>query len=124
MIGAYLIDQLNDAGYLSESIDEIAETLGIDVAEIERVLLAFPGVVDAIVVRREDPKWGEVPVAFVVRRDDSVTEEALVEACRGEIARYKIPKAVRFVEDAELPRSVTGKIKRQDLEARLKQERA
>ena len=93
-------------------------------AEIERVLLAFPGVVDAIVVRREDAKWGEVPVAFVVRRDDSVTEEALVEACRGEIARYKIPKAVRFVEDAELPRSVTGKIKRQDLEARLKQERA
>ena len=57
-------------------------------------------------------------------QDMRETLSHLVEACRGEIARYKIPKAVRFVEDAELPRSVTGKIKRQDLEARLKQERA
>lgn len=85
-------------------------------AEIERVLLAEPRVADAVVVRRPDPKWGEVPVAFVVRRDDTLQADALLALCREQIAGYKIPKEIRFVEDSELPRSTTGKIKRHDLE--------
>lgn len=88
-------------------------------AEIERVLLSDPRIIDAAVVRRPDPKWGEVPVAFVAARDPGLTEAAVIALCHAAIARYKAPRAVRFVEEAELPRSATGKIKRHELEARL-----
>jgi fatty-acyl-CoA synthase len=89
-------------------------------AEIERVLLADARIGDAVVVRTQDDKWGEVPVAFVVRRDATLTEADVVACCNGKIARYKLPKEVRFVTDADLPRSATGKIKRYELEAVLK----
>ncbi len=88
-------------------------------AEIERLLLADERIGEAVVVRRPDPHWGEVPVAFVVRRDESLTEADVMACCEGKIARYKLPKAIRFVEDAELERSATGKIKRYELEGML-----
>ena len=88
-------------------------------AEVERALLAVPGVADAAVVRRADARWGEVPVAFVVRQDETLTEAALLAACRARIAGYKLPKAVLFVADADLPRSTSGKIQRHLLEQRL-----
>lgn len=90
-------------------------------AEIERVLLSEPRVADAVVVRKPDPKWGEVPVAFVVRRDPALDPDALIGLCRARIAGYKIPKEIRFVEESEIPRSTTGKIKRQDLESRARE---
>ncbi|RJF96292.1 long-chain fatty acid--CoA ligase [Noviherbaspirillum saxi] len=88
-------------------------------AEIERVLLAHPGIADAAVVRRKDPHWGEVPVAFVVRTDASLTAEDIIGACRGRIAGYKLPKDVIFISEEEIPRSTTGKIKRHELEQAL-----
>lgn len=88
-------------------------------AEIERAILALPGVADAVVVRRADARWGEVPVAFVVPGDAALTEAAVLAACRGRIAGYKLPKAVVFVSDAELPRSTSGKIQRHLLEQRI-----
>ena len=88
-------------------------------AEIERVLLSEPRVADAVVVRRPDPTWGEVPVAFVVRRDPTLDAAALQALCRQQIAGYKVPKEVHFVDDAALPRSTTGKIMRHELEQRL-----
>lgn len=91
-------------------------------AEIERVLLADERVGDAIVVRRADARWGEVPVAFVVRRDPALTKQNVLKICEGRIARYKMPKEVRFVAESELPRSTTGKIKRHELESTFEQE--
>ena len=91
-------------------------------AEIERVLLADPRVADAVVVRRADARWGEVPVAFVARRDPGVTDEDLMSRCRAELAGYKRPKEIRFLEADELPRSTTGKIQRHVLEAVLRAE--
>jgi fatty-acyl-CoA synthase len=88
-------------------------------AEIERVLLSQPGIADAVVVRRTDPKWGEVPVAFVVKSDPALQAAEVIEACRGRIASYKLPKDILFVRDDELPRSTTGKIKRHELEQAL-----
>lgn len=85
-------------------------------AEIERVLLSDPRVEDAVVVRRPDDKWGEVPVAFVARKDTSLTTEALARRCREELAGYKLPKEIRFVPFADLPRSTTGKIQRHEVE--------
>ena len=92
-------------------------------AEIERVLIALPGVADVVVVRKPDPKWGEVPVAFVVRSGEgTLTEEQAITACRGQIASYKVPREVRFVAESDLRRSASGKIIRSDIEALLKKE--
>ena len=85
-------------------------------AEIERVLLADPRVADAVVVRRADARWGEVPVAFIARHDGSVTEAELLASCRDQLAGYKRPKQIYFVEANALPRSTTGKIQRHEVE--------
>lgn len=85
-------------------------------AEIERVLLADPGVADAVVVRRADPQWGEVPVAFVARKTGSLTADSLTALCREKLAGYKRPKEIRFVELDAFPRSTTGKIQRHEVE--------
>jgi fatty-acyl-CoA synthase len=85
-------------------------------AEIEQVLLSDPRVADAVVVRRADARWGEVPVAVVARRDEALSEADLVEACRTNLAGYKRPKQFFFVGVEELPRSTTGKIQRHEEE--------
>ena len=67
-------------------------------------------------VRRE---WGEVPVAVVAIKDGAMTAEDVIGICRGKIANYKLPKAVKFLADINFPRSTTGKVKRHELEALL-----
>lgn len=88
-------------------------------AEIEQLLLASPRIADAAVVRKPDPKWGEIPVAFVVACDDSLDAEAVLALCRGRIAGYKLPREVRFIAGEAMPRSTTGKVVRAELEALL-----
>jgi fatty-acyl-CoA synthase len=88
-------------------------------AEIERVLLAHPGVRDAAVVRKRDARWGEVPVAFVACDADAFDAAALVALCRERLAGYKQPREFRRIELADLPRSSTGKIQRHELEKRV-----
>lgn len=88
-------------------------------AEIEQVILADPRVADAVVVRRPDARWGEVPVAFVARRDAGLTAADVLALCRANLSAYKRPKEVRFIELAEFPRSTSGKIQRHELEAQL-----
>ena len=89
-------------------------------AEIERFLLSSRRIADAAIVRKADAHWGEVPVAFVVKADDALTADDVLALCRGQIANYKLPKEVHFISEAEMPRSETSKIKRFELEARLK----
>ena len=89
-------------------------------AEIERLLLGSRRIADAVIVRKHDAHWGEVPVAFVVRADETLTAEEVLSLCRGKIANYKLPKEVHFIGEAEMPRSETSKVKRFELEARLK----
>ena len=88
-------------------------------AEIEQLLLASPRIADAAVVRKRDAKWGEVPVAFVAVRDETLSAEEVVALCRGRIANYKLPREVRFIRNEDMPRSTTGKIVRSELEALL-----
>jgi acyl-CoA synthetase (AMP-forming)/AMP-acid ligase II len=88
-------------------------------AEIESVLLADPGVHEAVVVRRPDARWGEVPVAFIVRAQGEVSAQELMSVCRENLSSYKRPKDIFFLREADLPRSTTGKIQRHELEARL-----
>jgi acyl-CoA synthetase (AMP-forming)/AMP-acid ligase II len=89
-------------------------------AEIERVLMSDPRITEAAVVRASDAKWGEVPVAFVSRRDTSITDVDLLSLCRRDLAGYKCPRQFRFIEFSEFPRSTSGKVQRHELEARLK----
>ena len=92
-------------------------------AEIEQVLLADPRVAEAAVVRRTDPRWGEVPVAFVARRGGAPLEDAdLHRRCRTELAGYKQPKGIRFIDFDDFPRSASGKVQRHELESRLAKE--
>ena len=88
-------------------------------AEIERVMLQDPRVAEACVVRTPDPKWGEVPVAFVARHDDSLDEAQLHALCRAHLAGFKQPKQIRFIALDEFPRSASGKVVRHELEARV-----
>ncbi len=87
-------------------------------AEIEQVITRDARVTEAVVVRRSDPRWGEVPVAFVVT-NQAMAEDEVVTLCRNDLSSYKLPKAVFFIQDTDLPRSTTGKIQRHLLEARL-----
>lgn len=91
-------------------------------AEIEQILLADSRVADAVVVRRPDAEWGEVPVAFVAAKDEGLSADELMAACRQGLAGYKCPKEIRFVALADLPRSTTGKIQRHEIEAWLARE--
>ncbi|MEB2484094.1 acyl-CoA synthetase [Burkholderia multivorans] len=78
--------------------------------EVEDALYRHPAVAVAAVVAMPDPKWGEVPCAFVELRDGaSATEEEIVAHCRQLLAGFKVPKAVRF---GELPKTSTGKIQK------------
>jgi acyl-CoA synthetase (AMP-forming)/AMP-acid ligase II len=88
-------------------------------AEIERVILQEERVIDVAVVRRRDPQWGEVPVAFVARHTDGLEAADLYRRCRRELAGYKQPKDILFIPASEFPRSVSGKIQRHELEKRL-----
>ncbi|MBU6271105.1 MAG: AMP-binding protein [Betaproteobacteria bacterium] len=85
--------------------------------EIERVLMTDPRVLEAVVVRRRDPRWGEVPVAFVACRQPDVSAESLLRHCRAGLSSYKLPREIRFVASPEdFPRSTSGKIQRTRVE--------
>ncbi len=86
-------------------------------AEVEVVLAAHPGVLDAAVAGRPDPTWGAVPVAAIIVRAEASepTDDELREWCRARLASYKVP--VAFIRVRELPRSAGGKLRRAEVRA-------
>jgi fatty-acyl-CoA synthase len=88
-------------------------------AEVENVLTEHEAVADAAVVGVPDGQWGESGVAFVVVTAD-VPEEELIAHCRTRLAKFKVPRSVRFVD--ELPRSAMNKVLKDELLATLQQE--
>ncbi len=91
-------------------------------AEIEQVIMGDARIDDVAVVRKSDDRWGEVPVAFIARKDESLDEAAVMARCGGALAGYKRPKEVHFIAFDDFPRSTSGKIQRHTLEARLQGE--
>ena len=87
--------------------------------EVEALLYRHPAVLEAAVAAKPDDKWGEVPCAFVVLREDAetVTEKDVIDFCRDNMAHFKTPKKVVF---GELPKTSTGKIKKFELRERAK----
>ncbi len=77
-------------------------------AELENVVLGNPKVADAAIIGVPSAKWGESPLAIVVKKDDSLTEAEVIEWCKGKLAPFKMIRMVRFATD--IPRNPTGKI--------------
>lgn len=78
-------------------------------AEIENALMAHPAIADVAVIGVPDDKWGEVPMALVVRKPDTqVTEQEIIAFARERLAGFKTPKSVGWVD--ALPRNPSGKI--------------
>jgi fatty-acyl-CoA synthase len=105
---AYIVDRVKDM--------IISGGENIYPAEVEAVINELPGVLDCAVVAVPDERWGEVGLAFVSPRAGAELDEAQVRAYLADrLARFKIPKHVRFVD--ELPRTATGKVRRAELRA-------
>ncbi len=76
-------------------------------AEIENVLLGHPDVADVAVIGRPSERWGETPLAVVVRTADTLTEQDVLQFTEGKLARFKRPTGAVFVD--EIPRNPSGK---------------
>ncbi|MGH7905396.1 MAG: acyl-CoA synthetase [Candidatus Binataceae bacterium] len=82
----------------------------ISTIEVESVLFGHPAVLEAAVVARPDPKWGETPCAFVTLKPGcAATAEELAVYCRAKIAGFKVPRTIVF---CELPKTATGKVQK------------
>ena len=97
--------------YLLDRVDDMVKTGGENVypQEVEKVILTHQGVAEVAVVGVPDEKFGQAVKAFVVRKiPATVTEEELIEFCKKNLAGYKKPRHVEFVD--ELPKNLIGKV--------------
>jgi fatty-acyl-CoA synthase len=82
----------------------------ISTVEVEGALYRHPAVMEASVVARPDPMWGETPCAFVTLKPGATaTEDDIIAFCRDHLARFKVPRTVVF---SPLPKTSTGKIQK------------
>jgi fatty-acyl-CoA synthase len=119
------LGRLDEQGYLYlvDRTSDMIITGGYNVypREVEDALLAHPSVLECAVVGAPHEKWVEAVTAFVVLRSGLVvSENELIEFTRGRLARYKVPKSVRFIE--QIPKSPVGKVLRRALREPLWEE--
>jgi len=87
----------------------------ISSVEVEKTLYEHPAVMEAAVVGIPDEKWGEVPKAFVgLKEGASAGEQEIIDFCRSRLAHFKCPKSVEF---GALPKTATGKVRKNVLRA-------
>jgi fatty-acyl-CoA synthase len=116
-----------DLGYQNESghvflVDRLKDMVisgGMNVysSEVEQVIQTFPGVGQVVVIGIPDPQWGEVVAAFVVPNATSVDIEPILNHCRQQLARYKVPKIVNLVK--QIPLTNYGKPDKKALRAQF-----
>jgi acyl-CoA synthetase (AMP-forming)/AMP-acid ligase II len=86
-------------------------------AEVENVLMAHPGVADVAVIGVPHERWGETPMAIIVRAPgeagEALTEQDVIAYSREHLAKFKCPTGVDWIE--ALPRNPSGKILKKDL---------
>jgi long-chain acyl-CoA synthetase len=113
-----------DAGYLVDGYlyihDRVKDMIisggeNIYPAEIENVLMKHEGISDAAVIGVPDERWGETVKAIVTPANESLTEEDVISFCRQNLAHYKCPTSVDWME--EIPRNPSGKILKVELRA-------
>jgi len=104
--------------YLQDRVNDMIVSGGENVypIEVENVLMGHPEVFDAAVIGIPSERWGEAPVAVVVRESTSeISEAELISYCRERLAHFKCPTRVVWTD--ELPRNPSGKILKKDLRA-------
>lgn len=115
------IGVMDDDGYLRivDRKKDMVVVSGFNVYpnEIEDVLVAHPGVIEAAVIGVPDAATGEAVKAFVVAGDPGLTSDAMRAYCKEHLTAYKVPKQVEFRDT--LPKSNVGKILRKDLRAEV-----
>ena len=83
-------------------------------SEVEEVVGNIEGVFDCAVVGLPDEKWGERVAAVIIRKpgfdDGNLSEQDVIQSCKGKMAGYKCPKQVIFIGENDMPRTGTGKI--------------
>jgi fatty-acyl-CoA synthase len=90
----------------------------ISTIEVENALYRHPDILEAAVVARPDPTWGETPCAFVTPKDGaSLSAEDVIAFCRSQMAHFKCPRSVVF---GPLPKTSTGKIQKYVLRERAR----
>ena len=101
--------------YIQDRIKDMIISGGENIypAEIENVILSHPGVADVSVIGVPHDKWGETPLAVVVKKDAALDEQTVLAHCDGKLARFKLPTAVRFID--AIPRNASGKALKRDL---------
>jgi long-chain acyl-CoA synthetase len=112
---------VDDDGYLfiNDRVKDMIISGGENIypGEVENVLMSHAAVADVAVIGVPSERWGETPKAIVVRAPAATpTPEELLAHCRGQLAGYKIPTSVEFVD--ELPRNAAGKVLKRELRAR------
>ena len=112
------IARMDDEGYF-QIVDRkkdmiIAGGFNIYPRDVEEVLYEHPKVKEAVVAGIPDPYRGETVKAYIILKEgETVTEEEIIEFCKGKMAKYKVPRAVEF--RTELPKTIVGKILRRML---------
>ncbi len=105
---------IDDDGYLviSDRKKDVIISGGENVSsiEVEDALMSHDAVKEVAVIGVPDEKWGELVTALVVTDGAEVSQEELIKHCREELAGYKCPKRIEFVD--ELPRTATGKLQK------------
>ena len=104
--------------YIHDRVKDMIVSGGENVypAEVENALMKHPAVGDVAVIGIPDDRWGEVPLAIVVRKPDvAVTEDDIIAFGRTQLAGFKTPKQVAWAD--ALPRNPSGKILKKDLRA-------
>jgi fatty-acyl-CoA synthase len=87
--------------------------------EVENAIFAHPDVFECAVVAAPHEKWGEVPVAVVVRKPGAtLTSDALLEFLQARLGKFKMPRIIEF-SDEPLPKTGTGKIRKLILKERF-----
>jgi acyl-CoA synthetase (AMP-forming)/AMP-acid ligase II len=83
--------------------------------EVEKAIFAHPAVLECAVVSAPDRRWGEIPAAIIVLKPDQrLNEEQLLSFLKARIAKFKLPRIVRFVA-GPLPKTGTGKLLKRQL---------
>lgn len=96
--------------YIQDRIKDMIISGGENVypAEIENMILSHPGVAEVAVIGQPSERWGESPIALIVKKDDSLTEADILKFSDGKLARFKLPTGVAFLD--EIPRNPSGKV--------------
>lgn len=115
------IGRMNERGYvfIEDRKKDMILVSGFNVYpnEVESVAATHPGILEVAAVAQPDEHSGEVVSLFVVRKDPSLTERAVIDFCRQSLAGYKTPRHVYFRD--ELPKTNVGKILRKALRDEL-----